>query len=79
LTFERADGIGGKVIREIEARKRDAILAYESQFVKPEKNREVVKWVDAANVYFGSRIGTAGAEAFFTKEPVGLNSLDGLT
>jgi bacillithiol biosynthesis deacetylase BshB1 len=65
-------------ITGFEARKRDAILAYESQFVTPEKNREVVKWIDAANVYFGSRIGVGGAEAFYTKEPVGLKSLDQL-
>jgi bacillithiol biosynthesis deacetylase BshB1 len=61
-----------------EQRKREAILAYESQFVTPEKNRDVIKWIDAANVYFGSRIGTAAAEPFFTKEPIGLSQLDGL-
>ncbi len=61
-----------------EQRKRDAILAYYSQFVVPEKNRDVVKWIDAANIYFGSRIGTAAAEPFFTKEPIGLSSLDSL-
>jgi N-acetylglucosamine malate deacetylase 1 len=62
-----------------EQRKRDAILAYHSQFVLPEKNRAVVQWIDAANVYFGSRIGTAAAEPFFTKEPLGLTTLDALT
>jgi len=61
-----------------EQRKRDAILAYHSQFVVPEKNRKVVEWVDAGNVYFGSRIGTAAAEPFYTKEPLGLNALAGL-
>ena len=61
-----------------EKRKRDAILAYDSQFVKPEKNRRVVEWIDAANIYFGSRIGTPAAEPFFTKEPLGLGSLEGI-
>lgn len=61
-----------------EQRKRDAIVAYHSQFVLPEKNRKVVEWIDAANVYFGSRIGTAAAEPFYTKEPLGLNALAGL-
>lgn len=61
-----------------EQRKREAIVAYQSQFVKPEANRQVVKWIDAANVYFGSRIGAAAAEPFFTKEPIGLGSLDSL-
>lgn len=61
-----------------EARKRQSIVAYHSQFVAPEKNRRVVEWVDAALTYFGSRIGTGAAEAFFTKEPVGLGGFDGL-
>jgi len=61
-----------------EERKRDAIVAYDTQFVKPEKNRRVVEWIEAANTYFGSRIGTTSAEPFFTKEPLGLNSLEGI-
>jgi bacillithiol biosynthesis deacetylase BshB1 len=66
-------------ITGFEAKKHDAILAYESQFVKPEKNRRVVEWIDAANVYFGSRIGVSGgAEPFFTREPIGLTSFDSL-
>ena len=59
-------------------RKNEAIRAYHTQFVMPEKNRKVVDWVGAAAVYFGSRIGTEAAEPFFTKEPVGLGSLDGV-
>ena len=58
---------------------RDAIIAYHSQFVVPEKNRRVVEWIGAANTYFGSRIGTAAAEPFFTHEPIGLTGLDTLT
>lgn len=61
-----------------EQRKRDSIVAYHSQFVVPERNRKVVTWVDAAGVYFGSRIGTAGAEPFYTKEPLGLDAMFGL-
>jgi len=61
-----------------EQRKHEAIVTYDSQFVKPEKNRRVVEWIAAANTYFGSRIGTASAEPFFTREPLGLNSLDGI-
>ncbi len=59
-----------------EDRKRDSIVAYETQFVIPEKNRQVVEWISAANRYFGSRIGTQAAEPFFTKEPIGLTSLE---
>jgi N-acetylglucosamine malate deacetylase 1 len=59
-----------------EQRKREAVLAYHSQFVLPEKNRQVLQWLDAANIYFGSRIGVAAAEPFYTKEPVGLKSLE---
>jgi bacillithiol biosynthesis deacetylase BshB1 len=58
--------------------KQAAILAYESQFVTPEKNRKVVEWIRSFNAYMGSRIGTAYAESFYLKEPLGLTSLDGL-
>ncbi len=56
-----------------------AIKAYHTQFVLPEKNRRVVEWVEASATYFGSRIGVGAGEPFFTKEPVGLGSLDGLS
>jgi bacillithiol biosynthesis deacetylase BshB1 len=56
-----------------------SIRAYESQFVTPEKNRAVVEWVGSAARYFGSRIGTEAGEGFFTREPVGLGSLGGLS
>lgn len=61
-----------------ESVKRDSIVAYRTQFVLPEKNRRIVEWVDAALTYFGSRIGTSSGEAFYTREPVGLSSLDSL-
>lgn len=61
-----------------EEHKRDSIVAYETQFVIPEKNRRVVEWVQSALTYFGSRIGTQSAEPFFTKEPVGLTDLGSL-
>ena len=59
-------------------RKREAVLAYRSQFVENAGNRRVVEWLDAAGTYFGSRIGTATAEPFFAREPLGLTSLDAL-
>jgi len=55
-----------------------SIRAYHTQFVLPEKNRRVVEWLEAEAAYFGSRIGTAAGEPFYTKEPVGLGSLDSL-
>jgi LmbE family N-acetylglucosaminyl deacetylase len=58
--------------------KERAILAYESQFVLPEKNRKVVEWLRQMNGYMGSRIGTAYAEPFYLREPLGLGSLDGV-
>ncbi len=58
--------------------KEQSILAYETQFVVPEKNRRVVAWVRQMNGYMGSRIGTEYAEPFHTKEPLGLAALDGL-
>jgi len=61
-----------------EEQKRQAIVAYHSQFVVPERNRAVVEWVSAANRYFGSRIGTTAGEPFFTREPLGLAGLGGI-
>ena len=58
--------------------KEQAILAYTSQFVTPPRNRRVVTWLRQMNGYMGSRIGADYAEPFFTKEPLGLVSLDGL-
>lgn len=55
--------------------KEKAILAYETQFVIPEKNRQVVTWIRQMNGYMGSRIGKQYAEPFFTKEPIGLAGL----
>lgn len=55
--------------------KEQSIVAYETQFVLPEKNRRVVEWVRQFNGYMGSRIGTQYAEPFFTKEPMGLVGL----
>jgi len=65
------------VSEQIDAKER-AILAYESQFVVPEKNRAVVTWLRQMNGYMGSRIGTLYAEPFFMREPLGLTGLDAL-
>lgn len=58
--------------------KMEAIRAYHTQFVVPEKNRLVLEWIEGAARYFGSRIGRAAGEPFFTKEPVGLGSFSSL-
>ena len=58
--------------------KEQAILAYESQFVLPERNRKIVQSLRHMNAYMGSRIGCEYAEPFYAKEPIGLTSLDGL-
>ena len=62
-----------------EQQKHDAITAYETQFVIPEGNRRVVQWLAAANTFYGSRIGTAAAEPFFAREPLGLTGLGDLS
>jgi len=59
-------------------RKIDAINAYETQFVIPEKNRKVVGWLRQMNGYIGSRIGSEYAEPFYTKEPLGLSGIGDL-
>jgi bacillithiol biosynthesis deacetylase BshB1 len=61
-----------------EKAKRAAIDAYHSQFAANPKNAGVPDLLDAAGRYFGSRIGTASAEPFFTREPIGLTSIDSL-
>jgi len=58
--------------------KIESIRAYHTQFVLPEKNRRVLEWVEAAMLYFGSRIGVDSGEPFHTQEPVGLTGLGGL-
>ncbi len=65
-------------ITGFEEHKRRAMLAYESQFVVPEKNRRIVDVMMASVTYFGSRIGTAAAEPFHTKEPLGLSCLQSI-
>lgn len=56
-------------------RKIEAINAYETQFVLPEKNRKVVGWLKQMNGYMGSRVGVDYAEPFFMREPLGLSGL----
>lgn len=58
------------------ARKRLAILAYESQFVLPEKNRRIVEWIDASATFYGSRIGATTGEPFYVKEPLGVTAFE---
>ena len=59
-------------------KKEDAIVAYESQFVIPEKNRRVVEWLRNLSAFLGSRIGCEHAEPFFIKETLGLSGIEGL-
>lgn len=53
-----------------------AVKAYESQFVW--NKSDVPESVKTMNGYFGSRIGTAYAEPFFTHEVLGFGGLDQL-
>ena len=61
-----------------QAKRREAILAYESQFVKPKKNRAIVDWIDASAVFYGSRINAESAEPFYVKEPLGVLGFDSI-
>lgn len=58
--------------------KRRAVEAYRSQFALNEKNRHVPDMIGAADAYFGSRIGAASGEPFYSREPLGLSGLAGL-
>lgn len=59
--------------------KMASVRAYRSQFDVNERNRQVLDWVRAQAIYFGSRIGAPAAEPFTTKEPLGLTALESLT
>lgn len=59
--------------------KQRALLAYHSQFVQNPKNTGIVEWITAEDRFFGSRIGTRAAEPFWTREPLGLTSLESLS
>ena len=59
-------------------RKREAILAYESQFTTNQRNRAVIEWLDAQARFLGSRIGVETAEPFSVVEPLGVTGFDGL-
>jgi len=52
-----------------------SIVAYETQFVIPERNRKVLEWLRHFNAYMGSRIGCEYAEPFWMREPVGISGL----
>lgn len=52
------------------ATKQAAILAYASQFVTNPANRGVPQWLQAADAYFGSRIGKESGEPFYSRECV---------
>ena len=62
-----------------EEQKRASIVAYESQFILPEKNRPIVGWIEAQDKYFGGRLRTETAEPFYSREPIGLNDLQSLS
>ncbi|MCC6229296.1 MAG: PIG-L family deacetylase [Phycisphaerales bacterium] len=58
-----------------EGAKRASLEAYHSQFAANPANAGLVERVMAGLTYFGSRAGTAAAEAFFSHEPLTLGSL----
>ncbi|HTW93472.1 MAG TPA: hypothetical protein VMD30_01675, partial [Tepidisphaeraceae bacterium] len=53
-----------------------AIKAYDTQFIR--NKSEVPEMVRTINAYFGSRVGTAYAEPFFSHELLGFSALDQL-
>lgn len=59
-------------------RKRRALEAYRSQFIDNPANRGLIERIASADAFFGSRIGSAAGEPFWTREPPALRSLDSL-
>lgn len=58
--------------------KRNALLAYESQFIKNEKNAGVIERLLDENRFWGWKIGTTAGEPFHCKEVLRLSSPDTL-
>jgi bacillithiol biosynthesis deacetylase BshB1 len=59
-------------------RKRDSILAYRSQVVDHEPNRGLLDRVEFRDRFVGDRIGVASAEPFWSRELLGLRSIDAI-
>lgn len=59
-------------------RKLRAVECYASQFSKNPKNRGIAEFVRNEAAYFGSKVGVAFGEPFFTREPLRVTSLAGL-
>ena len=59
-------------------KKRAAIEAYRTQFELNPLSKGFADRMAQYDGFFGSRLGTAAAEPFFTHEPIGLGNLDGL-
>ena len=55
-----------------------SLRAYESQFVKNERNKDVISMVEQTSRNWGSMIRVSAGEPFYALEPVGLDSLDSL-
>ncbi len=58
--------------------KLEALSAYESQFVTNAGNTGIIPLMEQTARMWGSLIGTAAGEPFFTPEPVGLSTVSGL-
>jgi bacillithiol biosynthesis deacetylase BshB1 len=56
-------------------RKLDALRAYRSQFGANESNTGIIPMMELTARMWGTHIGTAAGEPFFTAEPVGVRSL----
>lgn len=59
-------------------RKIAAVEAYASQFARNPKNRGMAEYIRTESAYFGSKIGVAFGEPFFTREPLRVTSFAGL-
>ncbi len=65
-------------ISQQRAKKRESIMAYRSQVIEHLPNRELPEQVDVRDRFVGSRIGVVAAEPFWSRELIGLQSLDAL-
>jgi N-acetylglucosamine malate deacetylase 1 len=52
-----------------------ALACYRSQFADNERNATVLPWVEQQAAVWGSLIGTAAGEPFFSAEEIGVSSV----
>ncbi len=65
-------------VTETMAAKLEALACYESQFTANPRNAGIIEQMSDLGRFWGSRIGTAAGEPFFSAEPIGIRDIASL-